>query len=146
MRAPVVEGHHRCGQERALSLLSPNPTSDAVEDNHGTPPEQRAWLYHTSFIVASSTLRPAGPRASRMVCRFLASESDMPTVSIRFQNTSPTQHDPGLDALGAHRQLQPLGNAILWRPCSMPCLQATDACHLHHDVQLLSRCPAPQRP
>lgn len=41
----------------------------------------------------------------------------MPTVSIRFRNISPTQDGPGLEALGAYSQLQPLGNAILWRPC-----------------------------
>lgn len=41
----------------------------------------------------------------------------MPTVSIRFQNTSPTQHGPRLEALGAYGQLQPLGNAFLWRQC-----------------------------
>lgn len=41
----------------------------------------------------------------------------MATVSIRFQNISSTQQDPGLEALGAYSQPQPLGNAILWRPC-----------------------------
>lgn len=34
-----------------------------------------------------------------------------------FQNISSTQQDPGLEALGAYSQPQPLGNAILWRPC-----------------------------
>lgn len=59
---------------------------------------------------------------------------------------SLTQHDPGLDCLGAYSQLQPLDNAVLRR--LRPCLdswQATDAGHLHHDVQLLSRCPALRR-
>lgn len=53
-----------------------------------------------------------------MVCWFLVLQSDMPIVSIRFRNISPTQDDPGLEALvGAYGQLQPLGNANLWKPC-----------------------------
>lgn len=70
----------------------------------------------------------------------------MPTVSIRFRNISFTQHGPGARVLGGIQPATAIGQCHAVE--AMPCLdswQATDTGHLHHNVRLLSRCPALRR-
>lgn len=141
------EASFTVGQDGALSLLCLDPTSDTVEDNHGTPLElPQSFLTRHSSLLVQRCGRPA-QGLGWLGIRFLVLEADMPTVCIRFQNIPYAQQDPGLGAWGA---IQPSSShwampSVVAMPChAMPCpdsWQAIDACHLHDDVRLTISMP-----
>lgn len=111
------------GQAAGLSLLSSNPTFITVEDNHGTPPEQRqSSITRHSSLLAQRCGRPAQELVGRGIGSWSRSQTCL-QFSLGFITSHPRswQHDPGFRTWGAYGQLQPLDNAILWRPCHAWC-------------------------